>query len=65
MESLVFPTFATCPECTGPVRGESLEGLMVFVCVVCGSTWHIELGIVYRVDSPGAEGGSWSVPAGG
>lgn len=55
-DSLFFPTFASCPGCSGPVRGESSADLTVFVCVRCGTSWHVELGVVYQVDAPAADG---------
>ncbi len=55
-DSLFFPTFASCPGCSGPVRGESSADLTVFVCVRCGTSWHVELGVVYQVDVPAGDG---------
>jgi hypothetical protein len=49
-EFVLFPTFAACPGCHGPVRGEMVADLTIFVCVRCGSSWHVELGVVYRVE---------------
>ena len=54
-DSLFFPTFASCPGCNGPVRGETSADLTVFVCVRCGTSWHVELGVVYQVDAPAAD----------
>lgn len=52
--SLLFPEFDSCPHCHGSVRAASLLDLMVFVCTACGSYWHVELGVVYRVAPPAA-----------
>ena len=49
-DSVLFPAFASCPVCTGPVRGGTASELTVLVCRACGVAWHIELGIVYRVE---------------
>jgi hypothetical protein len=49
-EFVIFPTFASCPACHGPVRGETFADLTVFVCTRCGAWWHVELGMVYRVE---------------
>lgn len=52
-DSLVFPAFAACPACSGDVRGAMEADLSVFVCVRCGSSWHVELGVVYRLEPEG------------
>jgi hypothetical protein len=53
-DSLLFPEFNSCPHCHGTVRAATVVDLMVFVCTTCGSYWHVELGVVYRVAPPSA-----------
>lgn len=48
-ESLFFPAFEACPGCEGRIRCRSVVDLTVFVCATCGSWWHVELGVAYRL----------------
>ena len=49
-DSLLFPAFATCPDCAGAVRGGTVSDLTILLCRACGVAWHVELGVVYRVE---------------
>lgn len=48
-DSVLFPPFATCPECAGDIRGGTVSDLTVLICRACGVVWHVELGMIYRV----------------
>lgn len=52
LDSLLFPAFDHCPRCRGGIDGRCVVDLVVFVCRVCGSFWHVELGVVYAVTAP-------------
>lgn len=60
IEPGLFPAFDACPACLGPVRAVCEADLTLFVCTTCGASWHVEMGVVYRIDGPpsGAPGAS-------
>ena len=60
MELSLFEPVDRCPTCgTSGLTCTAASDLVNFVCLICGSCWHVELGMMYRVDPRSCPGCDW------